>query len=130
MIKVQLAYAAVYYADPIVFIEFMEGFELGFVEIQELTRTAEQLSGNKPYVVLSDVRVNGRVTPMGRKVAADPNECPLHRGTAVLLKNSVLTTGANFLNKLTPSKYPIKAFTDRDKALEWLKSLPLEAAGT
>ena len=121
--ETELPYSNIYYEAPIVYIEYKKDAELGFGEIRQVVAMAEQLSGHKPYVVLSDVREGISVTPMGKKISADPGTAPLHRGTALLLKNSMLRLAANFFGTSNP--YPFKAFTDKQKAIDWLLTLPL-----
>jgi hypothetical protein len=121
--EIELPYSNIYYEAPIIYIEYKKDAELGFGEIRQLVSMSEELSGHKPYVVLSDVRNGISITPMGKKIAADPSTAPLHRGTAVLLRNNMLRLAANFFGTSNP--YPFRAFTDRQKAVEWLLSLPL-----
>jgi hypothetical protein len=121
--EIDLPYSHIYYEAPIVYIEYKKDAELGFGEIRELVSKAEELSGGKSYVVLSDVRKGINVTPMGKKISGSPGTAPLHRGTAVLLSNPMLRLAANFFGKSNP--YPFRAFTDKQKAVEWLLTLPL-----
>ena len=92
---IDLEYVTIYYEAPVVYFIFKEEVELGFPEIRELTSCAEKLSGNKPYLVFSDVRLNVGVTSEGRRVAADVKEAPLHRGTAVLVNNNMFKIAVN-----------------------------------
>src|SRR5688572_4943773 len=98
MNEINLSYVNIKYNAPIVHFTFKEGAELGFPEIREMITCAEQLSGNKPYVTFSDVRVSVNITNEGRKVIADPQNMPFFRGTAVLVKNSMYKYAVNFLN--------------------------------
>jgi hypothetical protein len=126
MKEVKLPYVNITYEDPIVYFIFIEGAELGFPEIRELTACAEKLSGNKPYLSFSDARVNLSVTNEGRRVAADLKNAPLVRGNAILLKNNMLKVAANFFYNFNKPLFPFRAFTDKEKAISWLLSLPLE----
>jgi hypothetical protein len=120
-----LPYAHLHFVAPIVFIEYQRDTELGFVEIRELIAVSEKLSEGMPYVVLSDVRKGISVTPMGRKEVSSAHSAPLHRGTAVVLQGKLMRTAANFFSKVSRPPYPFRAFTDRQRAIEWLLSLPL-----
>lgn len=122
----KLYYVSMYYEEPVVHFTFKEGAELGFPEIRELTACAEKLSGNKPYVVFSDARVNMSVTTEGRRVSADSKEAPLHRGSAVLVNNNMLKLAMNFFGNFKTPSFPFRAFTDKQKAIEWLLQLPLD----
>lgn len=122
----ELPYASMRYEAPVVYVTYKEGSDLGFIEIRELIREAEKLAGHQPYLVLSDVRAGISVTPLGKKVVSDQNELPLHCGSAVLVKNSMMQVAANFFDKINPSPYPFKTFTSEKKALDWLLTLPLK----
>lgn len=119
--SIELPFATMYYEKQVVHIVLKKGSELGFPEIRSLTEHAEKLSGNRPYLVLSDSRAGVSVTPEGRKMAGDAKASPLNRGTAVLVKNSLISFAANFFT--SKPGYPFHAFTDREKALEWLEKL-------
>jgi hypothetical protein len=88
---IELEYVKIFYKAPIIHLVFKEGTELGIPEVLELTTCAEKLSGGKPYVILSDVRVNMDVTHEGRRLAARSEEAPLHKASAVLVKKIPFT---------------------------------------
>lgn len=121
--EINLPYATLYYVAPIIFIDYKRNTELGFIEIKELIRHSEELSGGRPYVVLADVRKGVKVTPMGKKVVNNPAEAPLHCGSAVVVPGSLLRTAANFFGKLSRPPYPYRAFTNRHQAIDWLLTL-------
>jgi hypothetical protein len=125
MIEIELSYVYISFKTPIVYYRYKEGVELGFPEIRELVQYAEKLSSGKPYVTLSDVRVDLNITEEGKRYVAKPEHMPLFRGTAVLVKNNMFKFAANFMNQFSKKDSPFKAFTDREKAVEWLKELPL-----
>lgn len=124
--KIHLSYVDIKYEEPIVYFVFKEGVELGFPEIRELIACAEQLSGKKNYVTLSDVRVTVNITNEGKRVVSDPKNMPYFRGTAVLVKSSMYKFAVNFLNYYNRPKYPYRAFTSEKEAIAWLLTLPLE----
>lgn len=117
---IELDYVTISYKEPVVYLVFKDGAELGFPQIRELTSHAEKLCGNKPYLVFSDTRAKVNVTPEGRKVSADSKEAPLHRGTAVLVKSSMIKIAINFFGGLQKPMYPFRAFTDKKEAIDWL----------
>ena len=121
----ELEYVKIYYKAPIIHMIFKEGAELGIPEIRELTTHAEVLSGKKPYVILSDVRVTMDVTHEGRRLAANAKETPLHRGSAVLVKNALYQYAVTLFSKFDKPEFPYRVFIDEQKALNWLLQLPL-----
>lgn len=124
--KIELAYVTITYKAPIVYFVYKNGTELGFPEIKELIAYAERLSDGKPYVTFSDVRVDINVTRQGKLYLEDLNNMPLFRGTAAWVKNSVYSFAANFMGNFSRKPFPFRAFTEKEKAIEWLKSLPLD----
>src|SRR4051812_5407951 len=96
MKNIALPYAEMHYEDPIVKIFFNENAQLGFIEIRELNRNSEKLSGGRSYFTLCYVPEITNITPMGKKVAADFSEAPLNRATAVIVKQEIAERTANF----------------------------------
>jgi hypothetical protein len=123
MKNIALSYAEMHYEEPIIKIVFKEKAQLGFPEIRELTRNAEKLSGGKSYFTLCYVPEITNVTPLGRKVAADINEAPLNKATAVIVKHGIVERTANFFYKGKRSGSLFKVFTDHREAHEWLTKL-------
>ncbi len=126
LIPVDLLYATLTYDDPVVIIVYKEDTELGFPEIRQLITECERLSGGKPYVTLSDVRIPVSITEQGKRYVANPDNMKLFRGTAVVVKNKMFSIAANFMNYFNHQPYPFKAFTNTAEALKWLKTLPLK----
>ena len=122
---IDLPYVSITYKCPIICFAYKEGAELGFPEIKELISHAEKLSNYKPYVTLADARVSMNITNEGKRYVSDLQNMPLFRGTAVLVKNSLYQFAVNFANTFNSNKYPFRAFTSEEKAIEWLISLSL-----
>jgi hypothetical protein len=123
--EIDLPYAYIKYAIPIVYFEYKEGAELGFPEIRELISCAEKLSSKTPYFTFADARVTMNITNEGKRILTDLNNMPLFRGTAVLVNNNIYKFAANFLNYFNNPKYPFRAFTSKEEAINWLLTLPL-----
>ncbi len=124
--EIELPYASIVCIEPVVYFTYKEGAELGFPEIRELIAYAEKLSEYKPYVTFADARVNINVTNEGKRILADVKNMPLFRGTAALVNNSIYKHAVNFLSYYDRPKYPFRAFTLKEEAVNWLLSLPLE----
>src|SRR4051812_48272091 len=112
MNEITLSYVIIKYEEPIVYLKFKEGTELGFPEIRELIFYAEKLSNKSNYVVLSDIRETVRVTYEGKKYALDVKNAPYHKGTAVLVSNNVYSLAVNVFMGIKDPEFPYKAFTD------------------
>ena len=124
--EIELPYASIVCVNTIVYFTYKEGAELGFPEIRKLIDCAEKLSGHKPYVTFADARVNINVTNEGKRILSDVKNMPLFRGTAALVNNNLYKYAANFLSYYDRPKYPFRAFTSKEEAVNWLLSLPLE----
>ena len=115
-----------YYESPIVYIIFNKDVELGFPEIADMIHHTEKLSKGKNYFVFSDIRAGGvDVTQEGRRMASKASEAPYQKGTAVLASNALYQLAANVFANFNKPKYPYRVFTNKQKAIEWLLSLPL-----
>lgn len=125
MEEIKLWYATIHYDAPIVYIDLKEGTELGFPEINELTRHAEKLADQKPYFVLTHLHKNVNLTNEGKRVAAEAKTAPLHKGTALLVDSTMYMIAANFFNNFRKPEFPFKVFTEKQKAIDWLQSLSL-----
>lgn len=126
MEQIELKYVTIHYKEPIIYLTFKPDVELGFPEIQELVAYSEKLSANKPYVVLTDAREYVKVTPEGKKYSAEAKNSPLQKGTAVIVKNTAYQLAANFFLGIQKPAFPYSAFTEEQKAVEWLLSLSLD----
>ncbi len=126
MDQIELSYVTIKYQEPIVYLTFKSGAEIGFPEIRELVACAEKLSNNKNYLVLTDAREQVSITPEGKRYSSEATHSPLQKGTAVIVKNGFYQLAANFFMGVQKPAYPFSAFTDEEKAKEWLLSLPLD----
>lgn len=126
MNELKLPYGIIKYEEPIVYITLKKGVELGFPEIKELIHYAESLSGGKNYFVFSNVPDNVTVTPEGRKFSFDAKNSPFQKGTAVLVKSNAVSLAANLYMDFKQPEFPYKVFTEKQKAIDWLLSLPLQ----
>lgn len=127
MNELKLSYATIRYEEPIIYITIKKNSELGFPEIKELVKYSEQLSQYKNYFVFSDVAENVSVTPEGRRFAFEAKNSPYQKGSAVLVKNNVVSIAANLYVGFKYPDFPYKVFTEKQTAIDWLLSLPLQA---
>ena len=126
MEELNLDYVCIRYEKPIVYLTFKSGADIGFPEVKELIACAEKLSDKKNYVVLSDVREDVSVTREGRKYSAQSKNSPFHKGTAVLVKNTAYKLAVDLFLGLQVPEFPYSVFTEEQKAIDWLLSLPLD----
>jgi hypothetical protein len=120
MEEIEFTHSIVRFKTPVVSVIFKEGAELDVHEVRELVVAAEKLSGNKPYVLFSDVRNHVTITSEARKVAADRKEASNLLANAVLTNSAAISMTVNFFIKFNKPQFPIKLFYDEAKAFEWM----------
>jgi hypothetical protein len=126
MTTVELPFATVSFESPVVYYQYRPGTELGLQQLKEVIVLAEKLSWNRPYFTFSDVRGGMTVTQGARRYLANFSHLPFFRGAAVLVQSGMMSNAINFLSFFQKKKYPLRAFTDQKKALEWLTTLSLD----
>ncbi|MFL5763249.1 MAG: hypothetical protein ACJ77K_04845 [Bacteroidia bacterium] len=125
MSLINFPYCDVTYSQSVVILHFKEDAELEVKEIRQLIKAAEKLADSKPYLLLSDARVNVVITSEARKIAANPKEAPLLVANAVLVNNLGLSLTANFFMKFNKPHFPVKVFYNEAAAMEWLLKFKL-----
>lgn len=119
--KVELSYATLENRKGIIWLIMKEDAELDVKEVKEFTSICEKLSGNKPYFLVSDARVNLSITTEGRKAAASKEISPLLVANAVLVNNVAVRMVANFFTTVNKPHFKYKVFNEEQEALNWLK---------
>jgi hypothetical protein len=69
---------------------------------------------------LSDIRNHVEISAEARKVAASEKEAPLLVANAVITNNIALKQTSKFFILMDQPHFPVKVFTDRTKAMNWL----------
>lgn len=107
--------------DGIVRKKFFNDIDIEVEDGVENLAAVRKLTNDKPYLVLSDGRVNARVSPEARAFSASA-EASRNRVAEAMLVNSVATRlTANFYIRFNKPLTPTRIFTDEQKAIEWLK---------
>lgn len=120
MKQFEFSHATVEIRKGVVWLTFKESAELDVKEIRELTKAAETLSENKPYVLMVDARVHLTITSEARKISAEKKESPLLLANAVIVNNLPVRVTANFFSSFNKPHFAFKVFNDEKKALTWL----------
>lgn len=126
MTQIELPYATVSFDASIVIFKYRPNALIGLKEMKETIALAEKLSWSRPYFTLSDVRGGITMSTEAKWYLADLNHLPFFRGAAAIVKNSTMSYAINFLEFFQKKKYPMKAFTSEKKAVEWLRTLPMD----
>ena len=122
MKKVELSYATLEIREGIIWLILKEDADLDVKEIKEFTAICEKLSGNKPYFLISDARVNLSITSDARKAAASKELSPLLVANAVLVNNVAVRMVANFFTAVNKPHFKYKVFNEETEALAWLST--------
>lgn len=107
--------------DNIVIIEINEGIEVDTSMAQELTDLSDSVLGDTPFTLLSN-RVNSYSLSFEamHTLAVQPNLVAL--AVVIYSKYSKLLIETQNFFISTIKKKPVKIFTDKNTAMEWLQS--------
>ncbi len=120
MKQIEFSHTTVEIRDGVIWLIFKDNAEIDVKEVRELVKAAETLSGNKTYLLMSDVRVHLTITSEARKVAAEKKEAPFLVANAVIVNNLPVRVTANFFSSFNKPFFAFKVFSDEKKALTWL----------
>jgi hypothetical protein len=121
MKPIELSYATIEKRGGIIWLIMKEDAEIDVKEIIEFTAICEEISGHKPYILVSDARVNLTITSEARKAAASKEVSPLLLANAVLVNNIAVRMVANFFTTVNKPHFKYKVFNEEKEALNWLK---------
>jgi hypothetical protein len=117
----ELPYCSISYKRPLVHIILKEGAELDAKEMKQMFATANRMTRQQQFVVLTDARVNVNATSEARKVAASKSEAPFIIANAVLVNNLAVKLTANFFAKFNKPHFKFRVFNNESKAIKWLQ---------
>ena len=130
MTELELPFVTIRYKAPVVYLVFKEGADLDVPEVKQMIKVAGSLTNNNPYLLCSDARTYFQITSEARKVSSDKSESSLVVANAVLVNNLPLRLTANLFIKINKPHFPLRVFTDEEKAMEWLLSHKCEGPKT
>jgi hypothetical protein len=94
---------------------------------QSLALSAEHMPGAKFYV-LFEVEDGGRISHDARRVGASDEYFSYTHALALCSNTLLMTITGNFFLKINRPKVPTRYFENRERALEWLRSLMQNSA--
>lgn len=106
----------------IIRLKIFEDAELDAPEIEELFLKGNELSGDRPYCLLTDARTHLHATKEAREYAAE------NIGAANIIANAILANSlpvvllVNFYIKINRPEVPTKMFQKEPNAIAWLNS--------
>ena len=112
-----------YLADRRLFSIVVAPTKISAVEAAEFKTTIRAMAKaqEQPIYVIFDIRKIKGFSKDGRDYFAhDPK--PMGRSAAILVGLGISRIVANFMLGLNKPPYPIKAFSNREKALDWLEA--------
>ena len=107
--------------DSIIFITIKQGAEIDVDDIKEMQKANVKLySGNK-HVICADIRNLKSTTKAARDYAGSLKSAETTSAIALIISSPLSRVMGNFFIRITRPPYPTKLFTDKERALEWLK---------
>ncbi|GAB4130959.1 MAG: hypothetical protein Fur0041_00740 [Bacteroidia bacterium] len=100
-----------------------EGAFIDVSEIYLLKAANEKLSGNEKYGILVISADFNAISDEARNITADASFVRNTLGKALLVHNAASKLVGNIYISFNKPKMPTRLFTDRDKALKWLRDL-------
>lgn len=107
--------------DGIIRFRVTPGTMVDAAAAEQCVRGAIELAGEKNHLLLVDMRGLSGITQEARKVY---NDGPA-TAVALLIESPVSRVIGSFFLGLNKPAYPLKLFTNEDKAIEWLKGVDL-----
>ena len=107
----------------IVRITLKELFEVTADDVEEYVKLSLKVANGIARPVLFDTRNVSNLTPMAMKKLVDQRFEEITKASALLVNPSMPLTSLaiSFLLKLKQEPFPIKVFTDKKEALNWLE---------
>lgn len=101
----------------------LEDAILDLNDMMENHNAENQLTNNKPHVVLIDTRLNSMSSDDARKFSSGDEPAKYRYAVAILFDGLAGRIGANSLLNNYKPKVPTQVFNDENKAIEWLESI-------
>lgn len=121
MEQVAFSFGSLQRQPAFVSLKINEGTKLDGRHLQEVIDALKRLAPAGPVPVLVDARVMVEATAEARAVAAGPELSAVVKANAILVNNTAVRLIANTFIWLNRPPFPVRVFTDEDKALEWLR---------
>lgn len=121
MREVDLSAGILRYEDPVMFLVLKDNTCLNAENLREIANNASDLSAGKPYLLLSDARVNLDIAPDGHNAAAKGDLIQLIQANAVLVSSWPKKFIANMFIRFNQLPFPMRLFTNVQQALNWLE---------
>lgn len=98
-----------------------ENAELDSEALLEIKEINKELTGNIPYAVLVDSRIGSTITKEGRELSASKEFQQQTIAKALLVRSLPHRMVGRFYIRVNKPHIKTKIFSDRGKALDWLK---------
>ncbi|MFC2154943.1 STAS/SEC14 domain-containing protein [Acidobacteriota bacterium] len=108
--------------DKVVFIDIKPAAEFDVADIKELQEISLKLAGGCDYVICADINNIKSVTKEARDFSGDEREINKSLlAMALITVSPISRVIGNLFMGLNKPPYPAKLFSDKEKAIEWLK---------
>lgn len=110
-----------YGEDKILRMRVLEGANIDLKQAKLITESMQRLADETPVAVLIDGRENYTWDKDAQEYIAQHSAYRL--ATAVVTNNAVVRIFSNSYAKIFKPSYPLRIFSNEEKALEWLKEM-------
>src|SRR4051812_44016906 len=100
MQEIELPFGTISYNAPIVSVKIKDNTQVSYLDVKELTRNAERISNNTPYLLLVEMGVNSGLTTEAKRSAAGSVEQPKRLATAKVCPPEQFETPEGFFKNI------------------------------
>lgn len=112
----------IYFQEGVIFASYKPKLAIDLEIAKKTSQYRKQISERRgPMPVLADIRNLGKVSDEAREWLATKEANDMIPAMAILTNNPIQNLLANFYLMFSKPPMPTKLFTDKDKALRWLK---------
>lgn len=115
--KFKISYIEELYFDVIVF----PNVDMFAPDVAEMVAACNKLSGNTPRAAIVTVGEFANFNPDAREFTADPTKETATIAFAYVLSNLAQRMVANFFIRFNRPTKPVRFFSNRESAMEWLE---------
>lgn len=121
VVAIENPYSTIFINENILYVFYKQDVVIDLDVLKRVIADRLSISANKKWPIFVDSSKAKYWTIESRKYAFSEEGLEGVLVFAVLSNNIVGTTIVNWVNKFLDTKVPFKLFTDKDKAVQWLK---------
>lgn len=115
-------YSKIWIKDGILYYKIFPNSEITSKHAREIIEESMKLSEGKNIPVFGDISEVKSISLEAREYISGEEATKIASSLAILASSPISKIIGNFLISLNKPSYPVKLFTSKEKALEWLKT--------